>query len=569
MAQCITAVLGTKANTTFSPKNVLLNASYAEALGKSIVMDIGDGDMKTCSERLYDWCNETIGFNVYTATAALSPLTLQKTIDLGPHDYKLPLPGLPLPDKLCKILTGWMVFLQANIEVISKMAFALFDKIDKARIALEAFIKGAVDGVFECLENILLDIKERLSRIGVDADFGITGSASLDLEPLYPIMVDCPCICQAFAHMLNCHKDSEGNDISNNPDAVFACMQDKFSIGADINFGFDANLGDLICANLDGLYNMIMGAIDFAFELLMKPFRALIKAYADLLTKKFDVTAFLNTLGNLKCLFEYSVERKAGIDFYGMSIIDMINTLKGWTTCFRHLCPSITADIEAKIKEINENLRLNDSFWGGILEADLYDLCIAAKLGYKRMSEGELKKIYSNNPKNTFGNFKSRMDSCGLKEAVSSYKKRNKHRKHQRSALEEAITFRTAPDYEDGVNVGEMPIAKIDEKECVTIAKSLTSKATSPYFIEKFYQLLRMLGQYAMDDETVGSLQEILDDCSGKKFPTNMNKEHTSFSQNVSERLPLDEYPKDKEVTYFVNNDYNESEINRILGAYA
>lgn len=569
MAKCITDVISPRQETSATQSDSSILSSFTEAVEKtanSINNVSSKLEATNCTKVVFDWCRDTMGINAYAAVGMLSNLNMSFK---QYNNFTIPVNldgALTLSKSLCQTIGTWIAWIQATIDIATKAAFVLFAKIDAARVRLEEALLRFNAAVFKCITQVLSDLK-----MSAKLDVGVGASVSLGFkwEDLYAIMVDCPCFCRAIACVTNCNRDDEGNDMSRDPDFVIECLKNKFplSLGVGIGVGgaISGSLNDLLHDFLLKLYNSIKAAIEMTFEMLMKPLRALIKAYADLLTQKFDVSGFIKMVGNFECFFIYTLEYKNNKEFWGMSIIDMINTFKSWTVCFSHLCPGLMKDIEAKIKEINENLRLNDVFWQGAFEADLYDLCIAAKLGYKSFSDYEFREIYRDNPKTQFDSLLSQLEASGITQVCKKHK-RASAANTPTSAVEEAIQFRTAPDRENEVNVGEKPISKSEQKKCVSISKNLVEKTVSPYFTEKFYQLLRLLGDYEMSSETVDDLTEVLDNCSKKVYPVNMSRPFTPFPSNQSARPEIEVYPADIEVTYELVDDYNEDAIKSILG---
>ena len=572
MAKCITDVISPRQETSATQSDSTILSSFTEAVEKT-ANSINDVTSKleatNCTKVVFDWCRDTMGLNAYAAVGMLSNLNMSFT-SYNSFNFPVSIDGaLTLSKSLCQTIGTWIAWIQATIDIATKAAFVLFAKIDAARLRLEEALLRFNAAVFKCITDVLSDIK-----MSANLEVGAGVSVTLDFkwEELYQIMVDCPCFCRAIACVTGCNRDADGNDMSRDPDFVIECLKEKFplslGIGAGIGGALSGSLNDLLHDFLLKLYNSIKAAIEMTFEMLMKPLRALIKAYADLLTQKFDVSGFIKMVGNFECFFIYTLEWKNNREFYGMSIIDMINTFKSWTVCFSHLCPGLMKDIEAKIKEINESLRLNDVFWQGAFEADLYDLCIAAKLGYKSFSEYEFREIYRDNPKTQFDSLLSQLEASGIKKICKDHK-RASSANTPTSKVEEAIQFRTAPDRENEVNVGDKPISKSEQKKCVSISHNLVDKTVSPYFTEKYYQLLRLLGDYELSSDTVDDLTEILDNCSKKVYPVNMNKPFTPFPSNQTARPEIEVYPADVEVTYELVDDYNEDAIKSILGKYA
>ena len=571
MAKCITDVISPRQGNSSTDGDDAILSSFTEAVNKA-ANSVYDASSKleatNCTKIVFDWCKDTMGINAYTAVDALSKMKFGIK-QFNSYNYPVNLSKIKLSDNFCQMLSTWIAWIQESIDISTKAAFALFIKIDAARMRLETATLNFNTAILKCLSDILSDLK---ISAGIGVDVGVSASLSFDWDELYLIMVDCPCFCRAISCVTGCNTDSSGNDTSRDPDYVISCLKSKFSIGTELNLGIGltGSMNDLLFDFLYKLYMAIQTAIEMTFELLMQPLRALIKAFADLLTQKFDVSLFIKTLGNFECFFNYSLEYKHNKEFYGMSIIDMINTFKGWTQCFTHLCPSLAKDVEAKLKDINESLRLNDSFWTGALEADLYSICIATKLGYASFSSYEMREIYRDNPKSKFDSLLSELKATGIKNLCTEYKRKNAYKRvSQRSATEDAILFRTAPDRENEVNVGEIPISSSEEKKCVTMAKNLIDKTVSPYFTEKFYQLLRLLSDYAMDSDTVNDLTKILDNSSKKTYPAGFSKKFTPFPGNITGREELSVYPDDTEVSYELTDDYDAAEIEEILGAYA
>lgn len=568
MAKCITDVISPRQETSATQSDSSIVSSFTEAVEKtanSINNVSSKLEATNCTKVVFDWCRETMGINAYAAVGMMSNLNLGFK-QYNSFNFPVGIEGaLTLSKSLCQTIGTWISWIQSTIDIATKAAFVLFAKIDAARLQLENALLRFNAAVFKCITNLLSDIK-----MSAKLDVGVGASVTLDFNwnELLQIMIDCPCFCRAIACVTGCNKDADGNDISRNPEMVIECLQNKFplslGVGVGIGGGIAGSLNDLLYDFLMKLYQSIKAAIEMTFEMLMKPLRALIKAYADLLSQKFDVSGFIKMVGNFECFFIYTLEYKNNREFYGMSVIDMINTFKSWTVCFSHLCPGLMKDIEAKIKEINESLRLNDVFWQGAFEADLYDLCIAAKLGYKSFSDYEFREIYRDNPKTQFDSILSQLEASAITSVCKNHK-RTSAANTPTSKVEEAIMFRTAPDRENEVNVGEKPITKSEQKKCISISHNLVDKTVSPYFTEKYYQLLRMLADYEINDNTVDELTKILDNCSKKVYPVNMSKPFTPFPSNQSARAAIDVYPADIEVTYELVDDYDEEAITKIL----
>lgn len=568
MAKCITDVISPRQETSATQSDSSIVSSFTEAVEKaanSINNVSSKLEATNCTKVVFDWCRETMGINAYAAVGMMSNLNWGFK-QYNSFNFPVSIDGaLTLSKSICQTISTWVAWIQATIDIATKAAFVLFAKIDAARLQLETALLRFNAAVFNCITDLLSDI-----NMSANLDVGVGARVTLDFnwDELLQIMLDCPCFCRAIACVTGCNKDADGNDISRNPEMVIECLQNTFplslGVGVGIGGGIAGSLNDLLYDFLMKLYQSIKAAIEMTFEMLMKPLRALIKAYADLLTQKFDVSGFIKMAGNFECFFIYTLEYKNNREFYGMSVIDMINTFKSWTVCFSHLCPGLMNDIEAKIKEINETLRLNDVFWQGAFEADLYDICIATKLGYKSFSDYEFREIYRDNPKTQFDSLLVQLEASAITRVCKNHN-RTSAANTPTSKVDEAIMFRTAPDRENEVNVGENPITQSEQKKCISISHNLVDKTVSPYFTEKFYQILRMLADYEINESTVDELTQILDNCSKKVYPVNMSKPFTPFPSNQSARAAIEVYPADIEVTYELVDDYDEEAINNIL----
>lgn len=248
------------------------------------------------------------------------------------------------------------------IEAIIALAIKLFKKIDRFRKKLEAAIKFYIQEVRNCIIKMIKDIELYLHLSVSD----VTGADTLSK------LLDSPCgscLRELLLSMVPAKWRKACKDKSTGAELV-ACLEsqmglDTLNIFIDgINQWIDENI---ITKYIIGAFNALEKAINTILNTIMKPFRWAIKSYCRLLNKKLPAPFIGNPLN--ECFFVYSKDKKGR---FTMSVLQYIETLKLWTKCFNSICGLLSDDLKRKIKQFNEDLRLNIKYWLGGSELDIY-----------------------------------------------------------------------------------------------------------------------------------------------------------------------------------------------------
>ena len=241
-----------------------------------------------------------------------------------------------------------------------------------------------------------------------------------------------------------------------------------------------------------------------------------------------------------------------------MSIIDMINTIKGWITCFKSICPSFTEEMKLKIKEINENLRLDDYYWRRAFEIDLYTMCIANKVNSATSRDTVMRDLYTDSDSGTkpFDSINDSISNMTTAESTTNNSDKTLN------ALDQSILFSSSQETENDVNVGTYSITKYEEQILLNVAKCLTN-GKDDYFTEKLYQLIRFTNFYAIDTDTYVELKNCLDSLDSMNVDFNSHPVRL-FSNNDNRSEIVNMVENDKE-NYFVESEYNDTIVNKFL----
>lgn len=527
-----------------------------------------------CSTHLLEW--------MYSVCPALK--TVGSTIDNVINKLNSISTGVAIGDlvqnnsvtqKICDVVANLFGMVNAWLEMIAKAAFALFDKIDSARLRMQGALKALTDAVLQCI----LDVYDMIESFLTGA---LKLSLNLDWEAFEFFLMDCPCICRFVAWVTGCDEDDDGNNISDQPDKVIYCIRDKFWFldGLNLATGLAAIMDDYIKQYIILLFDAISLAIDSLFELFIKPFRGLIKSYANLLRKKWDVSFMLSPLraSHLDCLLIYTKENDNGKTVYKMSILDMMESMKMWVNCLEYPCPALSARIKNRVKKFNEDMRLTGEYWDRAFEADIYVCCMRAD-NSSGFSLKELGKMWED--------LYDRLSTCNsrAKNHVSVAKvtyglvgtgaidwDSGKMRQAQEgkpttpeNPVKMAAEFSDTPDRENDINVGSYPLSTQEDELIRNIGLSISDGCDEdPYFVEKWYQYLRFAGFYELSNQTVDALRDSRDKSGEMKADFNGGSE-TNFPA-VTRRDPVDMDTEERGPNYWVDSDYDEDRINAIEG---
>lgn len=336
-------------------------------------------DKLDCPEIVYNYFNKLSGngldpINSGTNTSNSGKNTSSSMLDLSGtmktlSSYLITPTSNEFVQTFCLTINGYYKTLIDIIEKAISVVPELLKKIDQLIKDVNSFIKKIALDIKDCILSVLNDVQKKINELG--------NSLAINFGDLESFLTQCPCAANAIGALFKCS--------SNTPSSVISCMRDKLSLTPSdslniINRFFENTLK----ANILAVYKMLESKIKDMFDAVMKPLRWLMKKYCKLLNKKFDVTAMIKAVGPAECFFVYTKETRkvAGIptSYYGMSILDVLKTMKSWADCFDNVC-SWSSDIALKIKSYNEKLRLAPRFWIDTYTIDIYNSCIASSSG--------------------------------------------------------------------------------------------------------------------------------------------------------------------------------------------
>ena len=560
---------------------VEMAASAVDAVSSSI-------NRLDCSSKLYNYIMDKLPFSirfammvvfsgVSKAQDAINEVTSGNIMDdvvRKPEFIK----------KICAFVEKWGGTIDGWIDVIVKSAFALFNKIDAARERLETATLDFTEAVRLCIIDVIDGMTERVEA-------GIQYSLAWDWESLAGYMLKCPCLTKVIANLTGCTKDEDGNSTLDRPMAVIACIQKQYSfIGAkNIKYGLDSMVSKYIKDYINGIVGLIEAWVVYVFNLVIKPFRWLMKKYVQLLTTKMDVTAFIDKVGPFECLMVYTKEYKGDTSYYGMSALDMINTYRGWIGCLEVICPSLSEKIKTRTKELYKDLRLEDKYWRRAMEADIYTCCLASELKAPTARESVLRQLYQENPwdwlmsmfrktKNKDDNTSEAAEEAEQYDAERPYTYSDFHEDEtaEPSPLKAAITFTYASDTENEVLVGPRKISKFEETSLKSIVGSMSSQKDDSYYIEHMYQLVRFSNNYATSNDYVNYVTEKLDEIEAvtgdySSRPTGLNQSairEPYYANDPTGYPTADGTVKTPAIvaTYEVKSDYSKARSEKLMG---
>ena len=524
-----------------------------------------------CSDHLYDWITDLCPW----LKSGLSVL------DSGKKCMNSFSSGVKLKDfmstntvmkGICNTIASFYGTLIGWLEISTKAAFVLFDKIDAARKKLEKAMKRITNATLACL----LDIYDAIDRYLQNT---IELSLAVDWNDLIKFMEKCPCVSRFVAYLTGCDRDRYGNSISGNPTEIVACLREKFSFldGATLATGLSRLMEKYIRRYLVLFFDFIKFGIDFIFSMIIAPFRRLIKQYADFLRKKWDVDVLISgaKTSHLDCLFVYTTEYDGDRSYYGMSILDMITTLKRMVPCLEYGCRGLSDTIRNKIKKLNEDLRLTDDFWNRAFEADLYMCCIAAD-GNTAYTMSELRdmwdslwdRLISKTQKASVIVEENRQGATmgSIADAINEVRQENGVEPSDSNFSDpylEAATFSTGPEMENNIVNGDEPVSQRDEDLLVKVAESIVQGVGSDeYFNEKWYQYLRFKATKRFSDGAMDNLGELRDRLVESYKHSNAQ---SAYPPGPTGRQPLEIDDDERPPNYSVPSDYDGQRVEAIL----
>lgn len=540
-----------------------------------------------CSDMLYEYIMSKlppsvrmlmsgVGAGVDMAASALHGITSGASIG------KL----IQKPDfvkNVCSFIEMWGGTIDGWLDVIVKAAFALFNKIDAARERLENATLDFTEAVRNCILDVINAIQDKLNGL-------LNFSMAINWEDLGKYMAKCPCLANVIAYLTGCTEDADGNSTKGRPWAVIECITEKYSFlnVEDLKFGLDTMITKYVKNFINGLFNLIEAWIVYVYDLIIKPFRFLMKKYVQLLNKKMNVNKFIDMVGPFECFFTYTEEYDNGNKYYGMSAIDMIKTYRGWIGCLEIACPNLSEKIKNRTKQLYKDLRLEDKYWRRAMEADIYTCCIAVELDAPTARESVLRQLYLENPwdwlMSQFKKAKNKDDNTT--EADAEAEEYDISRPftfadfHQsapsplNNSIKDAINFTYAVETENEVMAGPKKISKFEENTLKSIVGSMSSQSDDNYYVEHMYQLVRFSNNYATSEAYIQYVSEKLDSIEslgGDYSSTGTGMNESSVRKPYYVNNPTG-YPTADgsvqtpaiEATYTVENDFDQSRYEKI-----
>lgn len=551
-------------------------------------MDTGTRQLNAvdCSDMLFDFLKEKVPF-FGTANSLIDKGTnFMNGLSTGASIGKL----IQEPDfvkNICSFIENWGGMIDGWIDIGVKAAIVLFNKIDAARERLENATLDFTEAVRHCVLDVFNAMRDKIMKT-------INLSISINWDDLIKHMYNCPCLCKIIANLTGCTEDDAGNDITTNPAAVKYCLEQKFSLltPVGLSVAVDNLLTKYVKKYINLVFNYLESWIVYIYNVIMKPFRSLLKKYVNLLRKKLNVDAFIKGLGPFECLFVYTTEYDDGDKYYGMSIIDMINTYRGWIGCLQMACPALSEKIKNRTKQLYKDLRLDDKYWRRAMEADIYTCCLAVDLDGMTPRESVLRKLYGESPwdwlMSLFRKEKNKDDETSpedeeaeeyeLSRPITAADMMPNSENQGPSKISDAIKFVYAPESENDVNVGTKKISSGDENILMTVGDSMVAGSkTDQFYVERFYQLVRFGNKYATSKDYVSHMRENMDNIeklSGNfdsntecSIPSTTNRPPDTLNDMTG--LPTVDNPdaaQPVEPTYSIPDDFDNVRTQKIAG---
>lgn len=449
-----------------------------------------------------------------------------------------------ITDMLCLTVNGWYKTMLSMIEDVLKVIPTALKKIDDLVAQIQQVILNFGLEIKNCILKVINDVQNKLN--------GLTAS-TIDFTKLNTLMDACPCVTQAVGAMFGCPSGDTAAQ-------VISCMQDKFGLSPTnalkiINKFFNNTLK----ASIELVFAALESAVRYVLKTLMQPVRELVKFYCDTLNHKFDVSAFISTVGSFECFFSYTTEHKSvagkNVTYKGMSTIDILNSFKQWATCFDGVC-SFSSTLKLDIQTQNENLRLNSMFWADPYTVDIFQACMAVTAGVTTSAT------------NTRAIFVNSQDS-GKNSLIDLYDNVKKLRSSSTPIYQpysdmgptEASALKPEPEYATGTDIGNMGAINQFyagvENDLVLLTKTLEAGFSN----ESYYRMLAELRTWALSYKKTNLLDEFtraeylhsgmmsLGSANGSVSPTS-----STYTYQTVEVFDPTIVP-----SYSITNDYSEN----------
>lgn len=361
-------------NDTFTNIDTQLNKNFLDAIRNGTTriagVDCTDNILNNSIGRVGNFVEENFKFKNIVKNVGIVG-------DFGKIDNEL-------VNFICHTINSYFKTVTSFLEATLKILLNILKKIDKMKSKVESTLLQFSKELRDCFIRMALDAKFGLERI-------VRNTVSFD--GILELMQQCECVMELIKEKFPACSSAE------TPDELILCLKTQYSLSPEtIINNLNSWTKNYITDSIENGFNIIDQSIQTILESLILPFRALVKQYCKELNKKRNVNFLLATDPSIRCLFEYSIETdKNGVKFYGMSVIDMINSMKMWSSCIDLVCSSLHDDIRRKIQSYNEQLRLDFKYWNSEITLDIYFACLASDLEASKIRPTAIRELYKNN----------------------------------------------------------------------------------------------------------------------------------------------------------------------------
>lgn len=473
-----------------------------------VVLDYFSGGNSDKVREGYDWVSDNV--NLQTAMQQFGGLVDKLSPSVGFDATKI-------TTIFCVTVTNIFRQLTFFIENALKVVIGLFKIIDKYLFQLENAIQDFLDSVRDCIVSVMVDAKLAINKLVNNV---------LDFDIVSDLMIACPCVAEIFASIFSC--TDENGTILSDPNEILACMIDKFSLEPSELLGpINDFIDDTLIANIQRGYNVLQESISLMMELLITPLRELMKAYCFILTEKINVTFLIKTLGASKCLVVYTDEvDDSGRTYTGMSILDMIETLKLWTGCFEFICAPFIDETKLTIKKLREDFRLDAKYWNNVFALDIYTSCVMINTSGNSTRATAIREVYAagaDKGKSVFTGITDTFKDLGPIELEPNTDTQSI------GDVYSSIKYKDGPDNEETPIIqGNVDFKRGVEDNVMAVIRTLgTTIGVDPYY-ERFMNLLTWEANFRKSQKHIDMITKTVDKFGVSTNPVTDTREVTT-----------------------------------------
>ena len=453
---------------------------------------------------------------------------------------------------LCKAIIPFFKTLTSLIDLATKLLPILYKKILKLRAKLQAALVDFTNTVKACIMSV---VNELHSSLGMTINQKVKPLVDTTLA----FMKTCPCIMDIIGTMFDCLYDDQGNKFTT-PEEVYACIKDKYAfldptVIIDV---YNNAVNKYLVDNITSAFTFIENIISTTLELLLLPIRELMRIYGKALNTKIDMSAMLDTIDPFDCLFIYTTEYDgAGGSYKGMSVIDMINSIKAWSSCFELACSSFNIESTSWLKSINDKLKLDERFWRDANIIDLYQATIGYKLQAYPPSALMIRKLFTTNDttgKKTVGDIGDLFKQLG-KQSAKNVTFNNPFPKDAKQA--DAVKYSVNKENDIPTVNGFSDLNTGIEKRLMQMETTLGADSDD-YYVSKFAELTGFETKFAKSDAHNKQIYKI---STNQITITTNTTSSVVLMQPITSRQTYDSEPLP---IYSISNDYSQAEADKI-----